>query len=126
VVALGLEDQRVIVAEQRLHARIVALRSSWQAVGASFRSSLTGPAMVGIVALAGMMLGGRSRSQPKQVECKCVNAKPSLLRVLFAAAIGSVMKAAVARGLERLVATYPSTPATDAPSMDTDTESAVT
>jgi hypothetical protein len=92
-------DHAVAAAEERVKARANALRVDWQNLKASTRSTLTGGAMIGSVAMVGAFLGKRSRAPSSAVECKCVKSSPSLLRVLLLAAITPLLEGAVARGL---------------------------
>jgi len=92
-------DPAVAAAEERIKARAKALRIDWQNLKASTRSSLTGGAVIGSVAMVGAFLGKRSRSPARAVECKCVKSSPTLLRLLLVAAITPVLKDAVAHGL---------------------------
>ena len=107
--AAARHDPAVAAAEERVKARANALRVDWQNLKASTRSTLTGGAVIGSVAIVGAVLGRRSgssaiagkraRSPPSAVECKCVKSSPSLLRLLLLAAIRPALESAVARGL---------------------------
>ena len=102
-------DPAVAAAEERVKARANVLRVDWQNLKASTRSTLTGGAVIGSVAVAGAFLGRRSgssamagkraRSPARAVECKCVKSSPSLLRFLLLAVITPVLEDAAARGL---------------------------
>jgi hypothetical protein len=93
------DDPAVAAAERRVKARAEALRVNWQHLKASGRNTLTGGAVIGSLAVAGAVLGARARSPSRRVECKCVKASPSFLRVLLLAAITPLLEGAVARGL---------------------------
>lgn len=92
-------DPAVAAAEERVKTRANALRVDWRNLKASTRTTLTGGAVIGSVAMVGALLGKRSRAPSRAVECKCVKSSPSLLRVLMLAAITPLLEGAVARGL---------------------------
>jgi len=98
-VAATRHDPAVAAADERVKARAHALGVDWQNLKASTRSTLTGGAMIGSVAVIGAFLGNRSRSPPRTAECKCIKSSPSLLRFLLLAAITPVLEGAVALGL---------------------------
>jgi hypothetical protein len=97
--ALIKDDAAVAAAERRVKARADALRVDWQNLKASGRRTLTGGAVIGSLAIAGAVLGARSRSRSKSAECKRVGASPSLLRGLLLAAITPLLQGVIARGL---------------------------
>ncbi len=83
--------------------RATTLRADWQNVLTSCRNSLTSPAMIGTVAVAGAVVGVRRGAPARTVDCKCIKSSPSLLRVLLLASITPLLEHFVTRGLGYLV-----------------------
>ena len=108
---VATEEDAVAAAERKLRARIYTVRLDWQRVQASSRAALTAPMVIGGVALAGAMLAGRSRPPKNVVECKCIKASPSFLRLLFLAAVTPLIEDATVR----LLATFSGREATPFP-----------
>jgi hypothetical protein len=97
------DDAAVDTAHRRLRARAMALRADWRNIETSCRNALTSPAMIGGAALAGAMMGSRTRPRPAPVECKCVKAKPSFLRLSFFALVTPLLQEAIAVALTHRV-----------------------
>jgi hypothetical protein len=100
--SLAEADEAVLAAEQRLANRAAHVRESWRMMNIASRNMLTGPWMVGGVAIAGAWAGRRSKKKPVPVECKCVPASRSFLGVAFMAMAGPLLQELVAQGSRRL------------------------
>jgi hypothetical protein len=98
--SLHAAEVAAVAADAKLAARAAAVRANWRTVRMSCRNALTGPALVGTIAVAGAMLGARRTPVTKPVECKCVKASPSFLRVVALAIFSPLLEDAVARGLK--------------------------
>jgi hypothetical protein len=98
------DDAAVDAAHRRLRARAMALRADWRNIETNCRNALTSPAMIGGAAIAGAMIGSRTRPRPAPVECECVKAKASFLRLSFFALVTPLLQEAMANGLAHLVA----------------------
>jgi hypothetical protein len=78
-----IDLRAVRAAEQSVAARKATLAAQWLALRARTRDAVTRPATLGVVALAGGILGWRSAASEEivEVECKCPEQpRPSLLR----------------------------------------------
>jgi hypothetical protein len=100
MLSLRAAELAAVAADEKLAARAAAVRANWRTAGMSFRNALTGPALVGTIAVAGAMLGARRTPVTKPVECKCVKASPSLLRAVALAIFSPLLKSAIERGLK--------------------------
>jgi len=112
---LATSEEAVIAAERRLASSATEVRAAWQMLRSSSRNMLTGPLMVGSVAVAGALVGRRRKEVPRAMECKCVKESPSFVRVLFVAMLGPLLQGGVARVLNHLTETRWKQADTDAP-----------
>jgi hypothetical protein len=96
---LAREDD-VAFADQRLVARLGAVRADWQNLKTSCVDTLTKPALIIGVVVAAAFWGSRSPSPPKPAECDCASGKvaPLFSRTLILAVVGPLLKDAIARG----------------------------
>jgi hypothetical protein len=80
-IMLMIDQRAVRAAQQSVAARKATLAAQWLALRARMRDAATQPATLGAVALAGGIIGWRSAAPPRvEVECKCPEPRPSLLR----------------------------------------------
>jgi hypothetical protein len=107
-------EYAVIVADLRLAASVAAVRTDWQHLKTSFRTTLTDPMLIAGVAIAAAAFGARSPVEGKPVECRCANGAPSLSRTVLLAIVGPLLKEAIVSGLANLGGHDAAKPATDA------------
>ena len=91
----------VVFADQRLVARLRAVRTDWQNLKASCVDTLTHPAVIIGAGVAAAAWGSRAKSPLKPAECQCASGKvaPLFSRTLILAVVGPLLKDAIARAL---------------------------
>ena len=117
--SLRVAEDTAIAAEKKLATRLAVVRLNWRTVKTSCRTALTGPVVIGAFAVAGAVVGARRAPDPKPIECNCVKASPSLLRIVMLAIWRPLLGNAVARALRHFGVNQAAGGATGTPATET-------